>query len=501
MILKSRTQLTYYSPNNLINFYRAIKQIPTFEVIKMNCIRYEYDAIEIYEICEAFGFSACDFRTLRNEVYDSINPIALAFNGKDRLTDDRRIQAAWNQIEDLHLRSKCYGNIIFASPRTKGNGKKSMWQYAIPKSKITKAIISRLLLVPNLYVMVNTSKSYLRRTDAVVSINALYLDIDNIQDVKGFIRKCRKEGRFDKIEPSKIIASGGGLHMYFYLKDAYAKDRLVPYISHIQKALHTIYPEADRLSDLVRLLRLDGSLYDKPNKEKRIVKTVYESGQVYRVAEIGPKLVSPYELRKRRVKSDSIKRDNSFGIVPQGTWKQLEVKRLRDIEYLHEIGHFDNDRRKRGIFFYSLFVLRASGRLEDSITMAYEFNAGLKEPLSREVVENQISSVKQNGFHYKYKRETLVGQLEIDKLTKKQQERLRALMPYAIKLERKKAQLKKMRRNEKGLTTRKALAKENYNKVRSLLQQGFKQKNIVKETGLSKSRVSEIVKQIKMENK
>lgn len=494
-------QITHYSPKSLINFYRATKQTPTVEIIKANCIRYEYDATEIHEICDAFGFDAYAYRKIRNEVYDSINPIALSINGKDRLKDDKRIQVAWDHIEQLHLRSNCYGNIIFASPRVKGNGTKSMWQYAVPKSKITKAMISKLLLIPNLYLMVNTSKSYLRRTDAVVSINALYLDIDNVTDVEGFIKQCKDEGRFDVLEPSKIVASGGGVHMYFYLQDAYAKDRLIPYISRAQKALHLIYPEADKLSDLVRLLRLDGSLYDKPDRVNKVVKTVYESERVYRVADIGPRLVDPYQPKQKRKKVDTIGKDKPFAIVPQGTWQELEIKRVRDLEYLHEIGHFNEDRRKRGVFFYALFVLRASGRFDVAAKMAYEFNAALKKPLSTEIVENQISSVKQNGFNYKYKRETLVGQLEIDKLTREQQEGLRAIMPQAIKYERQYAYKKKMRRNKKGLTTRKAAKEDNYNKVKTLLQQGLKQKDIASKLNITKGYVSQIVRQIRSKDK
>lgn len=479
-----------------------MKQKPTVEIIKQNCMRYEYDATEIKELCDAFGFNAFDYRAIRNEVYDSISPIAQAVNGKVKLEDKERVDAAWKHIQDLHFRSSCYGNIIFGCPRLTRIRKNSMWQYAIPKSKITRAMVARLLLVPNLYIMVNTSRTFSRKSDEVVSVNALYLDIDNVQDVEGFVQKCKEEGRF-AVEPSKIISSGGGLHIYFHLENAYAKEKLVPYINRIQKALHTIYPEADKLSDLVRFLRLDGSTYNKPIKGIKTVHTVYESDKVYTVSEIGPKLVAPYVPRPKKEKSkvhSFNRKDKPFAVVPQGTWRELELKRVRDMEYLYKIGHFDDDRRKRGIFFYALFVLRASGSFGEASAMAWEMNKAFKYPLKPEEVENQLSSVKKNGFNYRYKRETLVGQLEIDKLTRGQQEGLRAMMPYAIKLERQKVHKKKTRRNEKGLTSRKAQAQKNYNKVRSLLEQGFKQKDIVNKTGLSKSRVSEIVKQIKVEN-
>lgn len=295
--------LDFYSTSRLIKFYKTMKIQPTVEVIKKNCIRYEYDATEIKELCDAFGFSAFDYRAIRNEVYDSINPIAQAVNGKAKLDDKARVDAAWKHIQDLHFRSSCFGNIIFGCPRLTRTRKNSMWQYAIPKSKITRAMVARLLLVPNLYVMVNTSRTFARKSDEVVSVNALYLDIDNVQDVHGFVQKCKAEGRFDVVEPSKIISSGGGVHIYFHLENAYAKEKLVPYINRIQKALHSVYPEADKLSDLVRFLRLDGSTYNKPTKGIKTVHTVYESDKVYTVAEIGPKLVAPYVPKPKRKKA------------------------------------------------------------------------------------------------------------------------------------------------------------------------------------------------------
>jgi len=495
-------ELDFYGPSRLIKFYRSMKIEPTVSIIKQNCVRYEYDAKEIRELCDAFGFSIFDYRAIRNEVYDSINPIAQVVNGQAKLEDKARIDAAWRHIRDLHFRSSCYGNIIFGCPRLTRIGKRSMWQYAIPKSKITRAMVARLLLIPNLYIMVNTSRSFARKSDEVVSINALYLDIDNVRDVEGFVQMCRDDGRFDVVEPSKIIASGGGLHMYFHLKNVYAKKTLVPYINRIQKALHTIYPEADKLSDLVRFLRLNGGTYNKPNKKVKVVRTIYESNQVYTVAEIGPRLVKPYvpKPKREKAKTSHFKEDKPFGVVPQGTWRELELKRLRDIEYLYNLGHFDDDRRKRGIFFYALFVLRATGSFGEASAMAWTMNKALKYPLSTEEVENQLSSVKKNGFNYRYGREKLVKQLDIEQLTREQQEGLRAIMPYAVKQERKKAFQRKMRRNKEGLTSRKAAKEENYNKVKSLLEQGFKQKDIALKLDVSKSYISRIVKQIRAEN-
>lgn len=501
--------LVYYKPKELIAFYKSVCMYPYVDTLIDTFVRYRYEATEMYQVCEAFGVSDQDYRYIRNKVYDQINPLAQACNGSRSITG-KRLDAAWKHIKKLHYRNRNYGNIIFGTPKPARyvGDKNSMWHLAINKKELTKDTVAKLLTVSNLYIMVNTSKSFIRKTSDVGNINALYLDIDNVSDVDAFIAKCVKEGRFEKLKPSLIIVSGGGLHIYFYLDNAYADVKLNPYIKRIQKALHEIYPEADKLSDLVRFLRLEGSLYDKPNKALKVVESVFESDKVYTVGEIGPMLVPAY-VSKNKVKktkfysfSKTLDGKNKLSKVP-GTWRDLEVNRFRDIEYLASIGHFDVDRRKRAVFFYALFVYRATQSFSDAALAAHEFNSALKSPLSVDVVENQICSIAENGKAWTYKRETLVAQLEIDDkhLDDTQIANLQALCPTVEKRQRDYATRKKSRRNEKNLTKREASKEEKIQTIKTLLEQGYKQVEIVKETGYSKSYVSEIVKQIKNEGK
>lgn len=284
-------------------------------------------------------------------------------------------------------------------------------------------------------------------------------------------------------------------------------------ITRIQKALLELYPEADKLSDFVRFLRLDGSLYDKPDKPKKIVHQVYKSDKVYTVGEIGPLLVQAYKPKEKvdkqtkpevsiKPKSKPIKQevytlDSNRLIKVPGTWRDLEVKRLRDIEFLTSIGHFDSDKRKRAIYFYGLFVFRASGSFKDAAHAAHELNKSLKRPLATDVVENQLIDIKKNGIHYKYARETVVKDLEIDTLDDEQLANLQALIPTKVKRQRDYVKRRESRRNEKNLTQREAEKKELLDKVQALLQQGMNNKMIALEIGKSPGYVSKIVSQIK----
>ena len=96
-----------------------------------------------------------------------------------------------------------------------------------------------------------------------------------------------------------------------------------------------------------------------------------------------------------------------------------------------------------------------------------------------------------------------MAQLEIDDkhLDDTQIANLQALCPTGEKRQRDYETRKKSRRNEKNLTKREASKEEKIQTIKTLLEQGYKQVEIVKETGYSKSYVSEIVKQIKSEGK
>lgn len=501
--------LVYFKPKELIAFYKSVCAHPYVDTLIDTFVRYRYEATEMYQVCKEFGVSDQDYHNIRNKVYEQINPLAQALNGSQSITDGR-LDAAWQHINALHFRNQNYGQVIFGTPKPARyvGDKNSMWQFAINKKDITRDVIAKLLTVSNLYITVNTSKTFTRKTTDIGNINALYLDIDNVSDVDAFIAKCVREGRFEKLKPSLIIVSGGGLHIYFYLDDAYANDKLNPYVKRIQKVLHEIYPEADKLSDLSRFLRLEGSLYDKPNKALKVVESVFKSDKVYKVEEIGPMLVPAYvskdKSKKTKVYSLGKMSDGKSKLSKvAGTWRDLEINRLKDIEYLASIGHFDAERRKRAVFFYALFVYRATKSFSEAARAAHGFNTALKSPLSVDVVENQICSIAENGKVWNYERETLVAQLEIDNnnLDNAQIANLQALFPTAEKRRRDYAKRKLDRLNKKDLTKREVSKREKIQTIKTLLTQGYKQVAIVKETGFSKSYVSAIVKQIRNEGK
>lgn len=495
--------IEYYTPHDLIIFYKKIKQYPSISELANSIIRYNYTKDEIKTICETFNLSISEVKWHIDSYYAAHNPLIVATNNNDKV-EGERLDKAWQHITFLHYQSDHYGYVVFGTPKQAKyiGDTDGMWQLAINKKDLSKDIVAKILTIDNVYVSVNTSKTHQRKNDDIGDINALYLDIDNVDDKDAFVNQCIVEGRFDVLEPSKIIASGGGLHFYFALNNAYNNKKLTPFISRLQKQLHELYPEADKLSDLARFLRLEGSTYHKKGNKKN-VESIYNSDLSYTVKEVGDVLLPAYQPKEEKAEVFAlVTKKEKNEVVKVIDYSESAKRRISDFEYLLRIGHFDDDRRKTAVFLFGVTVLQYTQSFKQAAQAMIDFNMALAQPLEKEEMYKHITSVRKNGFKYNYSTKRLESELELDKLSKSDYEALQQLNHEKnIKRKRTKEQeqRKVSRRNEKGLTTREAAKLEKKEKIKALFQQGFKQKQIVDLTGYSKSYISEIIKEIKTE--
>lgn len=104
----------------------------------------------------------------------------------------------------------------------------------------------------------------------VLGATALWADIDcvvNGQNIDGLLRLIGEMPA--NIQPSAVVHSGGGLHLYWFLNDAFAADEKIEEAN--RNLAHTV--GGDNVADVTRVLRLPGTFNNKrrPEKECKVV--------------------------------------------------------------------------------------------------------------------------------------------------------------------------------------------------------------------------------------
>ena len=106
----------------------------------------------------------------------------------------------------------------------------------------------------------------------------------------------------------------------------------------------------------------------------------------------------------------------------------------------------------------------------------------------------RVSKGMRDKDGYWYKNETLIDRLGI---TSKEQKYMKTIIGLDEKYDRNNERRRNKRRNEEGLTKREEDKIKTIESIKKLCEQGYKQIEIVKALGLSKGRVSQVVKEIK----
>ncbi|MGL5641073.1 MAG: hypothetical protein ACRDDM_02325, partial [Paraclostridium sp.] len=172
-----------------------------------------------------------------------------------------------------------------------------------------------------------------------------------------------------------------------------------------------------------------------------------------------------------------------------------------DISKICELRNYDVEGHREVILFlYRYYSACFTEDAEEALRRALELNSMFTKPLPKnEVIRDTKSATKayENKL-YKYTNTKLIQILDI---TLDEQQYLRTIISgkekYRRSAEEQKEKKKAKRRNENGLTKREQNRIDNINLVKELYDKGHKQVQIVKELGLSKGRVSQIIKELK----
>ena len=341
-------------------------------------------------------------------------------------------------------------------------------------------------------------------------INAIPVDVDykNIKELKDLephqvIKLLEMDFFESKIPTPNFVEYGNQIRLIYSVETCYIpkfRDNVVTLARRISEVFsHELKEYGAEKQNLESYFRIPGSINTKNGAEIKVFS--YDDAVIYTLSELQElwldELPKWYKKRKGRVKAPKkvVKLHNVYS---------LNCNRLMDFEkiqsHLNSIGV--TELRSRLCFLYRNYILiknkYQNGELKsEDYELAKEemlkFNNNFNEPLRGHIIESATRVV--NYRQYLYKNETLMDFLELDyELC----ERLGLQSIYKIKtrqeIEKEKYQ-KKLK--SEGKVSEKEKISQRREKIKALLEQGFKQKEIYLSLNISKRTCINDIKYLK----
>lgn len=385
-----------------------------------------------------------------------------------------------------------------------------------------------------LYHTLNTFNGVDRVKEKISQIHANYVDIDcyNLgktqQETVDYVNELVTQGKIP--EPSFIINSGRGVYVIWLLNDVIGTPNAISYYDAIQTSLVNLFKDygADHGAKGVNgYLRLPGSYHPKVNKRVAIVE--HNVANRYNLKEVGIQIgvgvpTSPIKTVKAIQKEvptvTKVKKKAKANQFTQFSYQDLFQKDLKQLLLLR--GFQMSGHRDTWLYMMHHSLLRSGVDADLVMDRLLQYNAKFKKSLPITEVYDLVQSsfsrycewlrakdktgnqeywgdsgkIKYKG--YNWKPETVVMALDI---TTEEMGSLKLFVDKEIRLARKQENIEKRklsRQQKKGPTQRETNKENNIKAVQALLEQGLKQKDIANILVLTKGRVSQIVKQIKL---
>ena len=336
----------------------------------------------------------------------------------------------------------------------------------------------------NIYITLNTFFKPYRRLECIKELNALFIDLDYYKTkfTKEQIIMNLEGNYFNKIIPATnyILDSGRGLALIWLINKV--PSQALPLWKAIEEYLYNQLKEfgADRQAlDATRILRVPGSIN---SKSKTVVSIIDEYDYIYDLREIQKEFLpelKPKEKRKGRPKKiNYVYRERS-----------LYYARIHDITKLCELREYDL-RGHREIILYRYYLCSFTEDTKKALEDVLELNSMFISPLKEnEVIRATRSAEKcylDKNKEYKYKNETLIDVLEITEYEETQMSTIISKGEY--KRRDRVYQKNKYQRKLKseGKISEKEKLSQRRAKIKDLLAEGLKQKDICSQLNISK---------------
>ena len=338
----------------------------------------------------------------------------------------------------------------------------------------------------NIYITLNTFFKPYRRLECIKELNALFIDLDYYKTkfTKEQIIMNLEGNYFNKIIPATnyILDSGRGLALIWLINKV--PSQALPLWKAIEEYLYNQLKEfgADRQAlDATRILRVPGSIN---SKSKTVVSIIDEYDYIYDLREIQKEFLpelKPKEKRKGRPKKiNYVYRERS-----------LYYARIHDITKLCELREYDlRGHREIILFLYRYYLCSFTEDTKKALEDVLELNSMFISPLKEnEVIRATRSAEKcylDKNKEYKYKNETLIDLLEITEYEETQMSTIISKGEY--KRRDRVYQKNKYQRKLKseGKISEKEKLSQRRSKIKDLLAEGLKQKDICSQLNISK---------------
>ena len=337
----------------------------------------------------------------------------------------------------------------------------------------------------NIYITLNTFFKPYRRLECIKELNALFIDLDYYKTkfTKEQIIMNLEGNYFNKIIPATnyILDSGRGLALIWLINKV--PSQALPLWKAIEEYLYNQLKEfgADRQAlDATRILRVPGSIN---SKSKTVVSIIDEYDYIYDLREIQKEFLpelKPKEKRKGRPKKiNYVYRERS-----------LYYARIHDITKLCELREYDlRGHREIILFLYRYYLCSFTEDTKKALEDVLELNSMFISPLKEnEVIRATRSAEKcylDKNKEYKYKNETLIDVLEITEYEETQMSTIISKGEY--KRRDRVYQKNKYQRKLKseGKISEKEKLSQRRAKIKDLLAEGLKQKDICSQLNIS----------------
>ena len=338
----------------------------------------------------------------------------------------------------------------------------------------------------NVYISINTFYSTFRRLEYLKELKAQFIDLDVYKTgfTKEQIIMHLEADYFNKSipRPNLIIDSGRGLYLIWLLNSVPSK--ALPLWKAIEEYLYSVLKPfgADRQAlDPTRILRVPGSIN---SKSKTTVKVIEQYDYIYDLREIQNEYLPELEERKAKKKG----RPSKTVFIHRE--RSLYYARIQDIIKLCELREYDlKGHRELILFLYRYYLCYFLEDTQKALGDVLELNREFIYPLSEtEVIRATRSAEKvylSKDKDYKYKNETLIELLLITELeetymttiiSNKESKRRRSIRDEKRYKEKLKLE---------GKMSKKEELEQLRAKIKSLREQGFKNKEIMQMLGIT----------------